>query len=66
MTDFKELIERIRKEEVTLFIGSGFSLKAGGPKSSVLVESILSHMKEDEKSCLSGQQLDYVSEEYDR
>ena len=66
MTDFKELIERIRKEEVTLFIGSGFSLKAGGPKSSVLVESILSHMKEDEKSCLSGQQLDYVSEEYEQ
>ena len=66
MTDFKELIERIRKEEVTLFIGSGFSLKAGGPKSSVLVESILSHMKEDEKSCLSGQQLDYVSEEFEQ
>ena len=43
MTDFKELIERIRKEEVTLFIGSGFSLKAGGPKSNALVESILSH-----------------------
>lgn len=39
MSDFNELIERIRKEEVTLFIGSGFSLKAGGPKSSVLVES---------------------------
>ena len=66
MTDFKELIERIRKEEVTLFIGSGFSLKAGGPKSSVLVESILSSMKEDEKSCLSGQQLDYVAEEYEQ
>ena len=66
MSDFKELIERIRKEEVTLFIGSGFSLKAGGPKSSVLVESILSHMKEDDKSSLSGQQLDYVAEEYEQ
>lgn len=66
MTDFNELIERIRKEEVTLFIGSGFSLKAGGPKSSVLVESILSHMKEEEKSCLSGHQLDYVAGEYEQ
>lgn len=54
MADFKELIERVRKEEVTLFIGSGFSLKAGGPTSSVLVESILSHMKEYEKNGLSG------------
>ena len=66
MTDYKELIERIRKEEVTLFIGSGFSLKAGGPKSSVLVESILSHMKEDEKNGLLGHQLDYVAGEYEQ
>lgn len=66
MTDFKELIERIRKEEVTLFIGSGFSLKAGGPKSDVLVESILSHMKDDEKNNLLGHQLDYVAEEYEQ
>lgn len=66
MTDFNELIERIRKEKVTLFIGSGFSLKAGGPKSNVLVESILSHMKEEEKSSLSGHQLDYVAEEYEQ
>lgn len=66
MNDFHELIERIRKEEVTLFIGSGFSLKAGGPKASVLVESILSQMKEEEKSCLSGHQLDYVAGEYEQ
>lgn len=66
MTDFKELIEQIRKEEVTLFIGSGFSLKAGGPKSCVLVESILSHIKDEEKCCLSGHQLDYVAGEYEQ
>ena len=66
MADFKELIERVRKEEVTLFIGSGFSLKAGGPTSSVLVESILSHMKEYEKNGLSGHQLDYVASEYEQ
>ena len=40
--DFKNLIENIRKERVTLFLGSGFSFKAGGPRSSVLVDSLLS------------------------
>ena len=29
MANFKELIDSIRKEQVTLFLGSGFSRKAG-------------------------------------
>ncbi len=64
--DFNNLIENIRKERVTLFLGSGFSLKAGGPKSSVLVESILSMMSDDERDSLAGKQLDYVAGEYEQ
>lgn len=64
--DFKNLIESIRKERVTLFLGSGFSFKAGGPKSSTLVDSILSKMTNEERDSLAGKQLDYVSEEYEQ
>ena len=64
--DFKNLIENIRKERVTLFLGSGFSFKAGGPKSSVLVDSLLSKMSSEERDSLTGKQLDYVAEEYEQ
>ena len=64
--DFKNLIDNIRKERVTLFLGSGFSLKAGGPKSSTLVDSLLSKMSNEERDSLIGKQLDYVAEEYEQ
>ena len=64
--DFKNLIENIRKEQVTLFLGSGFSFKAGGPKSSALVDSLLSKMSSEERDSLAGKQLDYVAEEYEQ
>lgn len=64
--DFKNLIENIRKERVTLFLGSGFSFKAGGPRSSVLVDSLLSKMSSEERNSLTGKQLDYVAEEYEQ
>ena len=64
--DFKNLIENIRKERVTLFLGSGFSFKAGGPRSSVLVDSLLSKMSSEERNSLTGKQLYYVAEEYEQ
>ncbi len=42
MVDFESLIRYIRREDVTLFIGSGFSLKAGAPSAYSLVQAIWS------------------------
>lgn len=39
--DLERLIKYIRKEDVALFIGSGFSLKAGAPKVWDIIEAIL-------------------------
>ena len=66
MKDFKELIDCIRREEVTVFLGSGFSLKAGAPSGKALAEVIANAMTEEERSQLIGSQLEYVSEEYEQ
>ena len=67
MTDFKELIDSIRKEQVTLFLGSGFSRKAGAPMadaiSSALYEALPSETKKDFKELKA---LDIISEEYEQ
>ena len=66
MNYFNELVESIRKEQVVLFIGSGFSFKAGGPSSSALVDAVKDQMNGVQKSSLCGNQLDYVSSEYEQ
>lgn len=67
MTDFKTLIDCIRKEDITLFIGSGFSLKAGAPSASSIVDAILKAMTEEERKSLSTKrELDTVAEEYEQ
>ncbi len=38
----EKLIKDIRKEDVALFIGSGFSLKAGAPSASDIIKAIVS------------------------
>ena len=39
--DLERLIKYIRKEEVALFIGSGFSIKAGAPSVWDIINAIL-------------------------
>ena len=39
--DLERLIKYIRKEDVALFIGSGFSFKAGAPHVCDIIEEIL-------------------------
>ena len=39
--DIERLIKYIRKEEVALFIGSGFSIKAGAPSVWDIIDAIL-------------------------
>ncbi len=48
MEPLKQLIESIRRERVVLFLGSGFSLKAGAPSGRKLVEAIKSKMTDAE------------------
>ena len=67
MTDFKELIDSIRKEQVTLFLGSGFSRKAGAPMANAIVASIKESMPIDIKDDFRGEtHLDLISEEYEQ
>lgn len=49
MADFKELIDSIRKEQVTLFLGSGFSRKAGAPMANAIVSALKESMPDDVK-----------------
>ena len=58
-------MDSIRKEQVVLFVGSGFSIKAGAPRSCDLVEAFMNGMTEEERSSLQGRQLDYVSGEFE-
>lgn len=44
---FERLIKLIREEKVSLFIGSGFSLKAGAPSSNELCKAIISQIDND-------------------
>ena len=67
MADFKELINSIRKEQVTLFLGSGFSRKAGAPMANAIVSALRESMpivvKEDYKD---ETHLDIISEEFSK
>lgn len=65
MPDFKELIDCIRREEVTLFIGSGFSFKAGGPKASDIVKAIKDAISEEERHNITSDDLKVVAKEYE-
>lgn len=43
---FQDLIKLIRQEQVSIFLGAGFSLKAGAPSCSTIVKSIHEAIKE--------------------
>lgn len=60
--DFRDVIDLIRKEEVVLFLGAGFSLKAGAPSVAELVGALVDEMTDEEKESVTGcNQLDYIS-----
>ena len=48
MEPLNQVLEGIRRAQVILFLGSGFSLKAGAPSSRKLVEAIKSKMTDAE------------------
>lgn len=67
MIDFKDLIDRIRKEQVVLFLGSGFSRKAGAPMASAITSALFDALPDDIQSDLKNQKiLDIISEEFEQ
>ena len=64
VTDSLErVIELVRSEQVALFIGAGFSLKAGAPSAGKLAEAFKAALPSDVREGLLGEQLDYLSGE---
>lgn len=65
--DLERLIKYIRKEEVVLFIGSGFSIKAGAPSVWDIIDAILEEGGQSFKDDLTEsdrKQLRLVSEAF--
>lgn len=65
--DIERLIKYIRKEEVALFIGSGFSIKAGAPSVWDIIDAILKEGGQSFKDGLKesdSKQLRLVSEAF--
>lgn len=68
VTPLERLIRRIRRNKVTLFIGSGFSLKAGAPSVSELISKLiedgeLKYNTETEELSLRNVASDFVEKE---
>ena len=61
---FSEINLQVRKAEVSLFIGSGFSLKAGGPSAAHLVNSLARRFPKGYKKGLKYLPLDDITKEY--
>ena len=62
--DLERLIKYTRKEDVALFIGSGFSFKAGAPHVCDIIEEILKEGGETFASENQGKKLRDVSESF--
>ena len=62
--DLERLIKYIRKEDVSLFIGSGFSFKAGAPHVCDIIEGILKEGGEKFASENRNKSLREVSESF--
>ncbi len=60
----EDLFEAIRKEDVVVFAGAGFSRYAGYPVGGRLAEMLVERLTPDQKLKISvGAPLDYLSEE---
>lgn len=64
MSQFSEVIQLVRKEQVTLFLGAGFSLKAGAPSCRVLIEAILNQVSNEDKDDFVNIPLDAFCQKF--
>lgn len=61
---FSPLINLIRSEKVTLFLGAGFSLKAGAPSCQNICNSIIAHSPNEYQDSLKNMSLDILCDEF--
>lgn len=67
MQDFRHLKGCIRSGEVTLFLGSGFSFKAGAPSAGKISQYLVDSMYPSDRDNLgSNKDLDYISNEFEQ
>lgn len=64
MSQFSEVIQLVRKEQVTLFLGAGFSLEAGAPNSSSLIDAILNQVPYEDKEDFVNLTLDALCQKF--
>lgn len=62
MNKYKDIIESIREEDVTLFVGSGCSLASGAPSAAKLTEAIWNLLEKDFQEGIVKTSLQSVSE----
>ena len=68
MSEYKQIIELIRKGDVVLFVGAGFSIKAGAPSGRNLCDTIYDALPsniQEEKSLKTEYTLQKLSETYE-
>lgn len=58
------IIDILRNEQLTLFVGAGFSRNAGAPSCWDICQTIIRTFPEDEQADLQGKQLDELSNIY--
>ena len=63
MSKFDEIIPLVRRCSVSLFIGSGFSLKAGAPSSDMLKKAIARAIPGFDERIIAGRPLDDVAQD---
>ena len=64
MGKFDRIFKFIQKGKLTLFIGAGFSIKAGAPSVSKLKEAFIEDFPADERETLRDKGLDEITEKY--
>ena len=62
MNKYREIVDLIRKEDVTLFVGSGCSLDSGAPSATALADKIWEHLNSDNKDQEIRSSLSSLSE----
>ena len=64
MGKFDRIFKFIQKGKLTLFVGAGFSLKAGAPSVSELKEAFIEDFPAAERDALQNLGLDEITEKY--
>lgn len=64
MGKFDRIFKFIQKGKLTLFVGAGFSIKAGAPSVSTLKDAFINEFPLEERGGLKTKGLDEITEQY--